>query len=236
MGIWCAATLLSSDDAVAHMICLSVTTGIMAGGAARAYGRQWIFQLQVALCFGPTVIALGVAWHTLLHGDVSRERRVRYGSHAISANLHKIFMQALVAREREAALAGPVRHRPQQHAARPLHVRRRRAPRGHESSFQRDDEPFRRSHASRRECRRHHLRLRRRRIDLGCKRKDDPLGNREFAGQGYHHHRSRRRHDPVAVMDISTDGRRWRRRAAGRHHRTAQRGSQNHAIWRVTTS
>ena len=30
IGIWCATTLLSSDDAVAHMICLSVTTGLTA--------------------------------------------------------------------------------------------------------------------------------------------------------------------------------------------------------------
>ena len=50
----------SSDDAVAHMICLSVTTGIAAGGAGRAYGRPWIFHLQVLLCFGPTVIALAL--------------------------------------------------------------------------------------------------------------------------------------------------------------------------------
>ena len=60
LGIWCSATLLVTDDAVAHMICFSVTTGIMAGGAGRAYGRQWIFQLQAVLCFGPTVIALAL--------------------------------------------------------------------------------------------------------------------------------------------------------------------------------
>jgi hypothetical protein len=36
IGIWCATTLLSTDDAVAHMICLSVTTGLAAGGAGRA--------------------------------------------------------------------------------------------------------------------------------------------------------------------------------------------------------
>lgn len=106
IGIWSSTTLLSSNDAVAHMICLSVTTGIVAGGAGRAYGRQWIFQLQVALSFGPTVIALA------LHGTpyyiamsvVSAVFLVAITQ--ISANLHKIFMQALVAREREAALAG----------------------------------------------------------------------------------------------------------------------------------
>src|SRR6202521_1897639 len=32
IGIWCSTTLLISDDAIAHMICLSVTTGILAGG------------------------------------------------------------------------------------------------------------------------------------------------------------------------------------------------------------
>ena len=60
IGIWCSSTLLITDDAVAHMICLSVTTGILAGGATRAYGQQWIFQLQAALIFGPTVLALAL--------------------------------------------------------------------------------------------------------------------------------------------------------------------------------
>ena len=54
IGLWCSITLLSNDDAVAHMICLSVTTGIVAGAAGRAYGRQSIFRLQAVLMFGPT--------------------------------------------------------------------------------------------------------------------------------------------------------------------------------------
>ena len=106
IGIWCSATLLITDDAVAHMICLSVTTGILAGGAGRAYGRQWIFQLQAVLIFGPTVIAL--AWHgTPYYIAMSVVCAVfMVALTQISANLHRIFMQALVAREREAALAG----------------------------------------------------------------------------------------------------------------------------------
>ena len=106
IGIWCATTLLSSDDAVAHMICLSVTTGIAAGGAGRAFGRQWIFQLQVTLVFGPTVIALalrGTPYYVAM-SVVSAVFLVALMG--ISANLHRIFMRALVAREREAALAG----------------------------------------------------------------------------------------------------------------------------------
>lgn len=106
IGIWCSATLLVSDDAVAHMICLSVTTGIAAGGAGRAYGRQWIFLLQVMLVFGPTVIAL--AWRgTPYYFAMSVISAAFLASlMGLSANLHKIFMRALVAREREAALAG----------------------------------------------------------------------------------------------------------------------------------
>jgi diguanylate cyclase (GGDEF)-like protein len=106
IGIWCSTTLLSSDDAVAHMICLSVTTGIVAGGAGRAYGRQWIFQLQVALSFGPTVIALALRGtpYYIAMSVVSAVFLVALMQ--ISANLHRIFMQALVARERESALAG----------------------------------------------------------------------------------------------------------------------------------
>ena len=106
IGIWCSTTLLISDDAVAHMICLSVTTGILAGGAGRAYGRQWIFQLQAALIFGPTVIALALRG-TPYYLAMSVVSAVFLAAViALGANLHRIFMQALMAREREAALAG----------------------------------------------------------------------------------------------------------------------------------
>lgn len=106
IGIWCSATLLWTDDAVAHMICLSVTTGLAAGGAGRAYGRQWAFQLQVTLIFGPTVIALALRGtpYYIAMSVVSAVFLVTLMK--LSANLHRIFMQAVVAREREAALAG----------------------------------------------------------------------------------------------------------------------------------
>jgi diguanylate cyclase (GGDEF)-like protein len=106
IGIWCATTLLSSDDAVAHMICLSVTTGIVAGGAGRAYGRQWIFQLQVALSFGPTVIALALRGTPYYIAMSVVSAVFLLAIVQISANLHRLFMRALLAREREAALAG----------------------------------------------------------------------------------------------------------------------------------
>ena len=106
IGLWCSTTLLGSDDAVAHMIALSVTTGLAAGGAGRAYGRQWIFQLQVTLIFGPIVIALALrgAPYYVAMSVVCAVFLVTLMK--ISANLHTIFMRALVAREREAAIAG----------------------------------------------------------------------------------------------------------------------------------
>ncbi len=87
------------------MIALSVTTGLVAGGAARAYGRQWLFQLQVALCFGPTVVALALRGTPYYIAMSVVCAAFIVALIQISANLHKIFMQALIAREREAALA-----------------------------------------------------------------------------------------------------------------------------------
>ncbi len=106
IGIWCSVTLLSSDDAVVHMICLSVTTGIVAGGAARAYGRPSIYHLQTVLMFGPSVIALGLRGTPYYIAMSVVSAAFILAIMQLSANLHRIFMRAVVAREREAALAG----------------------------------------------------------------------------------------------------------------------------------
>src|SRR5258707_13885510 len=106
IGTWCSTALLSSDDAVVHMICLSVTTGVVAGSVGRAYGRQWIFQLQIALSFGPTVIALALRGTPYYIAMSVFSAVFLLALVQISANLYRIFMQALMAREREAALAG----------------------------------------------------------------------------------------------------------------------------------
>ena len=106
IGLWCSAALLSSDDAVVHMICVSVTTGIVAGAAGRAYGRQSIFRLQAVLMFGPVVVALalyGTPYYIAMSGVCAA---FLMAVMQLSANLHKIFMRAVMAREREAALAG----------------------------------------------------------------------------------------------------------------------------------
>jgi diguanylate cyclase (GGDEF)-like protein len=105
LGIWCTVALLATDDAVAHMICLSVTTGYVAAGAGRTYGRPWIFHVQIALACGPTSIALALRGTPYYIGMSVVAAVFFLALKQISTNLHRIFVQALVAREREAALA-----------------------------------------------------------------------------------------------------------------------------------
>ena len=106
IGLWCSVTLLSSDDAVAHMICLSVTTGILAGGSGRAYGRPSMFRVQAVLQFGAPVIALALRGTPYYIAMSVVCAAFLMAVMQLSASLHRIFMRAVVAREREAALAG----------------------------------------------------------------------------------------------------------------------------------
>ena len=69
----------------------------------------------------------------------------------ISTSLQKIFVRALIAREREAALAGQFDTALNNMPHGLCMFARRRAAGGDEPSLQRDDEPVRRSRASRRQ-------------------------------------------------------------------------------------
>ena len=64
LGLWCWVALMMSNDAVAHLLCLSVTIGYIAAGAGRNYGRPSIAYLQVVLALGPMCLGL------LLSGDI----------------------------------------------------------------------------------------------------------------------------------------------------------------------
>ena len=105
LGTWCFVALAMTDSAVAHMICLTVTTGYFAAGAGRAYGRPWIFHVQVTLACGPMTVGLA------LHGDLFYIAMAFLSALffialvQITLSLQKIFVRALIAREREAALA-----------------------------------------------------------------------------------------------------------------------------------
>ncbi len=105
LGAWCAIALLMTDDAVAHMICISVTTGYVAAGAGRAYGRPWIFHLQILLTCGPMAGAMALQGSPYYLGMALLTLLYFLGLERITTRLQQIFLRALIAREREAALA-----------------------------------------------------------------------------------------------------------------------------------
>jgi diguanylate cyclase (GGDEF)-like protein len=106
LGAWCFITILGSDDAIAHMLCVAVTVGYTAGGAARNYGRPKLIQLHILFACGPMSLAL--ALHSGFYYIGLSVLLVLFflGLKHININLHAIFVKALTSSFREAALAG----------------------------------------------------------------------------------------------------------------------------------
>jgi diguanylate cyclase (GGDEF)-like protein len=106
LGLWCLVALLGSNDAVAHLICTSVTLCYVAAGAGRTYGRPWIFHVQMLLACGPLALALVLYGSPYYFGMAVLNVLFFFSLKHISTSLQEIFVRALLAREREAALAG----------------------------------------------------------------------------------------------------------------------------------
>src|SRR3954453_23402896 len=106
LGLWCIVALFGSTDATAHLICISVTLCYMAAGSGRTYGRPWIFHVQMLLACGPLTVALTLYGNPYYFGMAVLAVLFFFSLKHISTNLQKIFVRALIAREREAALAG----------------------------------------------------------------------------------------------------------------------------------
>jgi len=106
LGLWCLVALLGSNDAVAHLICTSVTLCYLAAGAGRTYGRPWIFHVQMLLACGPLALALALFGSPYYFGMAILSVLFFFSLKHISTSLQAIFVRALIAREREAALAG----------------------------------------------------------------------------------------------------------------------------------
>src|SRR6266436_7808480 len=105
LGLWCMVTVLGSSDAIAHMIAISVTLCYVAAGGCRTYGRPWIFHVQMLLACGPLTLALALYGSPYYFGMAVLNVLFFLALKHISTSLQKIFVRALVAREREAALA-----------------------------------------------------------------------------------------------------------------------------------
>lgn len=105
LGLWCLVALMGSSDAVAHMIATSVTLCYVAAGGGRTYGRPWIFHVQMLLACGPLTFALAANGSPFYIGMALLNVLFFFSLKHISTSLQKIFVRALIAREREAALA-----------------------------------------------------------------------------------------------------------------------------------
>ncbi len=105
LGTWCMVALMGSNDAVAHMIATSVTLCYVAAGGGRTYGRPWIFHVQMLLACGPLTFALAANGSPFYVGMALLNVLFFFSLKHISTSLQAIFVRALIAREREAALA-----------------------------------------------------------------------------------------------------------------------------------
>ncbi|WP_407156675.1 putative bifunctional diguanylate cyclase/phosphodiesterase [Bradyrhizobium sp. STM 3557] len=105
LGVWCLAAVTGSDDAVVHLIAIAVTLCYMSAGAGRTYGRPWIFHVQILLACGPLTVALVANGSPYYLGMAAFCVLFFLSLKHISTNLQKMFVQAFVAREGEAALA-----------------------------------------------------------------------------------------------------------------------------------
>ena len=105
IGLWCFLVITITDDVIAHMITVAVTTGMIAFNGATTYRRLAAFQQHVLLSYAPLTFALALRctqYYLLLSaltlGFVITVLR-------IAANLHRLFIASLTSREYAAALA-----------------------------------------------------------------------------------------------------------------------------------
>src|ERR1700716_197160 len=106
LGICSLAVLLRTDDAAAHMLCATTVVAYMSAGVGRTFGRPRIFHLQVLLACGPLITALmfvGGSYHFAL---ALLSLVFFVAIRRLTSSLQRIYLNAWLAREREAALAG----------------------------------------------------------------------------------------------------------------------------------
>ena len=237
LGLWSAIVILGTDDPVAHMLCTTVTVGYTAGGAARNYGRPNIVQLHLLGACGPMSLALVLHGGTYYYGLAALLVLFFFGLRLINLNLHAIFVNALLAGEREAALANQfdtaLNNMP--HGLCMFGGKDGRlAVMNHRfAQMMRLPTDFMHRSGSAAEivkacvAGRHHLR---------GQRTADRVRDRQRSGWRDHHGRFRNHRRACVLLDVPADDRR-RHRGAGRgHHRTPQRRGAHHRSRPATTN
>ncbi|ABD06521.1 diguanylate cyclase/phosphodiesterase [Rhodopseudomonas palustris HaA2] len=105
LGIWSLVVLLDTQDTGAHMLCITTVVAYTSAGVGRTFGRPKIFHLQVLLSCGPLIIALimvgGIYYLALALLSTVFFIAIRQ----VTSSLQRIYLDAWIGREREAALA-----------------------------------------------------------------------------------------------------------------------------------
>jgi len=105
MGIWSFMVLIDSTDAVAHLLCVTVTVAYTAASVGRNLGSPKIIQWHVILSSAPLVLGLMLQANRYYAGMAFLFVLFFYGLKDINLSLHRMFVKALISTEREAALA-----------------------------------------------------------------------------------------------------------------------------------
>jgi diguanylate cyclase (GGDEF)-like protein len=106
LGLWVCVVLLRTSDPAAHMLCITTVVAYTSAGVGRTFGRPRIFHVMLVLACGPliaTLMFVGGIYHLVL-ALLSLVFFVALRS--ITTSLQRIYINAWIAREREAALAG----------------------------------------------------------------------------------------------------------------------------------
>ncbi|WP_420966877.1 putative bifunctional diguanylate cyclase/phosphodiesterase [Bradyrhizobium sp. B120] len=106
LGIWGVTVLLTTNDAAAHMLCVTTVVAYTSAGVGRTFGRPQIFHLHLLMSIGPLIAALmyvGGPYHIALALlSLVFFSAIRH----LTSSLQRIYVNAWIAKEREAALAG----------------------------------------------------------------------------------------------------------------------------------
>ncbi|MBR0697971.1 bifunctional diguanylate cyclase/phosphodiesterase [Bradyrhizobium lablabi] len=106
LGVWGVTVLLNINDPAAHMLCVTTVVAYTSAGVGRTFGRPQIFHLHLLLSIGPLIAALmyvgGAYYVALALLSFVFFSAIRH----LTSSLQRIYVNAWIAKEREAALAG----------------------------------------------------------------------------------------------------------------------------------
>jgi len=106
LGLWVTVVLLRTSDPAAHMLCITTVVAYTSAGVGRTFGRPRIFHVMLVLACGPLIGTLMVVGG-IYHFSLALLSLVFFVAlRSITTSLQRIYINAWIAREREAALAG----------------------------------------------------------------------------------------------------------------------------------